>query len=156
MIFDMRLFPVIFFMFMVCAGHTAAQDITYYKDIAPLIEAKCAVCHKPGDSGPFSLLTYEDVAKRASFIKEVTQSGYMPPWKADKHYVSFANERSLTDKEIETIAKWVDNKMPKGKENTAVAAKINLAPSTRYNRKPDLILQTADSFHVAGDIQERI
>ena len=151
----MKLFSAIFFLLTVCAGKIAAQDITYSKDIAPLIEAKCATCHKPGDSGPFSLLSYEDVAKRASFIKEVVQSGYMPPWKADKHYVSFANERSLTDKEIETIAKWVDNKMPRGKANGAVTGKINLTPSTQYNRKPDLILQVADSFHIAGDGLER-
>ena len=152
----MKLFPAIFFILLICAGNATAQDITYYKDIAPLVEAKCAACHKPGDSGPFSLLTYEDVAKRASFVKEVVQSGYMPPWKADKHYVSFANERSLTEKEIETIAKWVDNKMPKGKTNTAVAATTtNRAPSTQYNRKPDLILQVSDSFHIAGDGLER-
>ena len=151
----MKLFSAILFLLTVYAGNTTAQDITYYKDIAPLIEAKCATCHKPGDSGPFSLLSYEDVAKRASFIKKVVESGYMPPWKADKHYVSFANERSLTDKEIETIAKWVDNNMPKGKANTATAGKINLAPSTQYNRKPDLILQVADSFHIAGDGLER-
>ena len=52
----------IFSLLAISAGRTAAQDITYYKDIKPLVEAKCASCHKPGDSGPFSLLTYEDVA----------------------------------------------------------------------------------------------
>jgi len=132
-----------------------AQDITYYKDIAPLIQLKCAGCHKPGDSGPFSLLTYEDVAKRASFIKEVIQNRYMPPWKADSHYVSFANERSLTNKEIETIAKWVDDKMPKGKETAFKRPSPENAPSTIYGRKPDLILTTADTFHITGDGLER-
>lgn len=131
-----------------------AQDITYYKDIAPLIETKCAGCHKPGDSGPFSLLTYEDVAKRASFIKEVVQNRYMPPWKADSHYVSFANERSLTAQEIETISKWVDDKMPKGKETPSKATPDN-TPSTIYGRKPDLMLKTADTFHITGDGLER-
>ena len=132
-----------------------AQDITYYKDIAPLVEAKCAGCHKPGDSGPFSLLTYEDVAKRASFIKEVVQNRYMPPWKADSHYVSFANERSLTTKEIETISKWVDDKMPRGKEIANKGVSRDKTPSTVYGRKPDLILKTADTFHITGDGLER-
>jgi hypothetical protein len=132
-----------------------AQEIIYYKDIAPLIETKCAGCHKPGDSGPFSLLTYEDVAKRASFIKDVVQSRYMPPWKADSHYVSFANERSLTAKEIETISKWVDDKMPKGKELALKGTVRDKTPSTIYGRKPDLILKTADTFHISGDGLER-
>ncbi|MEO5683824.1 MAG: cytochrome c [Chitinophagaceae bacterium] len=143
-----------FFIFLVLTGRLAAQDITYYKDIAPLVEAKCASCHKPGDSGPFSLLNYEDVAKRASFIKEVVQSRYMPPWKPDNHYVSFANDRSLNDNEIELIAKWVDNKMPKGKEPAGITRK-NTAASTRYLRKPDLVLKMADTFHVTGDNLER-
>jgi hypothetical protein len=155
MIFDMKLFFCTILICIAFAGRLNAQDITYYKDIAPLIKAKCATCHKPGDSGPFSLLTYEDVAKRASFVKELVQSRYMPPWKPDNHYVSFANDRSLTDAEITLIAKWVDNKMPKGKEATVPVAKKNTAPSTRYGRKPDLILQATDTFHVSGDNLER-
>ena len=78
----------------------------------------------------------------------------MPPWKPDKHYVSFSNERSLTDKEIALIAEWVDNKMPKGKEPAGMAKKI-LPVSTRYPRKPDLVLTTADTFHLNGDNMER-
>ena len=73
-----------------------AQSFTYYKDIQPIIRSKCAPCHRPGESAPFSLLEYEDVKKRASFIREVIESDYMPPWKADNKYVHFANDRSLT------------------------------------------------------------
>jgi len=143
------------FICVVSDFESNAQNITYYNDIAPLVQAKCAGCHKPGDSGPFSLLTYEDVAKRASFIKEVVQNRYMPPWKADGHYVSFANERSLTAQEIETISKWVDDKMPKGKETAFKGALPDNTPSTIYGRKPDLILKTADTFHITGDGLER-
>jgi len=150
----MKLFAALLLTVVWVAGRLAAQEVTYYKDIAPLVETKCAGCHKPGDSGPFSLLSYEDVAKRASFIKEVTQSRYMPPWRPDNHYVSFANERSLTEKEIELIGKWVDAKMPKGTAPAATVKKIAV-PSTRYLRKPDLVLKTADSFHVSGDNLER-
>ena len=151
----MKFFAGTFFVFIFFAPSLLGQDITYYKDIAPIVEAKCASCHKPGDSGPFSLLTYEDVAKRASFIKEVTQSRYMPPWKADNHYVSFLNERSLTEKEISTIAQWVENKMPKGKETAATKTKENFPTTAVYGRKPDLILQASDTFQVSGDGLER-
>ncbi len=150
----MKLFATYLLVFVFGAIRLAAQEVTYYKDIAPLVEAKCASCHKPGDSGPFSLLTYEDVAKRATFIKEVTQNRYMPPWKPDNHYVSFSNERSLSEKEIQTISKWVEAKMPKGNA-TAATVKKTTAPSTRYPRKPDMVLSTADTFHVTGDNLER-
>ncbi|MEO6314565.1 MAG: cytochrome c [Chitinophagaceae bacterium] len=151
----MKLFTSILIICLVLPHILFGQDITYYKDIAPLLETKCNSCHKVGDSGPFPLLTYEDVAKRASFIKEVTQRRYMPPWKADNHYVLFANDRSLTTSEIAMIGKWVDNKMPKGKQPVSTAVQKNSAPSTIYGRKPDLVLKVSDTFHVTGDGLER-
>ena len=80
-----------------------AQTVTLYKDIQSIIQTNCAPCHRPGKAAPFSLLTYDDVAKRASFIKEVVQSKYMPPWKADNKYVHFINDRSLSQKDIDLI-----------------------------------------------------
>src|SRR6185437_3800419 len=77
-----------------------------FMDVAPIIRSKCATCHKPGQTGPFSLITYEDVAKRVSFIRDVVQKGYMPPWKADNNYVHFANDRSLTVKEKTLLLQW--------------------------------------------------
>lgn len=129
------------------------QDITYNKDIAPIIRSKCASCHKPGDAAPFPLLSYEDVAKRATFIKKVVESGYMPPWHADRQYSHFANERGLTNAEITLISKWVDNKTPRG--NGPTTSPDKLVPGTSYNRKPDLTLITADTFHLQGDNTER-
>src|SRR5215475_16040180 len=90
-----------------------AQSPTF-REIAPIIRTKCATCHKPGQTGPFSLITYEDVAKRISFIRDVVQRGYMPPWKADNNYVHFANDRSLTEKEKSLLQQWIDNKAPRG------------------------------------------
>ncbi|WP_406823779.1 cytochrome c [Pedobacter sp. KACC 23697] len=133
-----------------------AQKITYYKDVAPIIQNKCQSCHRPGEAAPFSLLTYEDVAKRASFIKKVTQSGYMPPWKPDNHYRLFKNDRSLTNEEKQTILKWVDAKMPMGDagEKPKVAVKTYIE-GTQYSRKPDLVLKTTSAFKVLGDNRER-
>src|SRR5688500_10789648 len=91
-----------------------AQNVTYTKDIAPIIQAKCVNCHKPNEAAPFSLVTYEDVAKRASFIKKVVSSRYMPPWRADAHYVDYSNNRSLSNEEINKIVQWVNDKTPKG------------------------------------------
>src|SRR5687768_8365422 len=106
MIFKMRI--LLFHLFLLRIKISLVQKpVTYNKDIAPIIEAKCAPCHRPGEAAPFNLLTYEDAAKRATFIAEVVGSKYMPPWKADDHYVSFANNRSLSDEQIKLILDWI-------------------------------------------------
>ncbi|NEU06921.1 cytochrome c [Flavihumibacter sp. R14] len=133
-----------------------AQTVTFYKDVASIIHTKCTPCHRPGEAAPFSLITYEDVAKKGNFIKKVTQSRYMPPWKPDNHYSAFQNDRSLTAEQIKTIGKWVDDKMPKGKpgkEDQNILAKY--LPGTQYSRKPDLTLKMNKSFAVKGDNKER-
>jgi hypothetical protein len=133
----------------------SAQRVTWAEHIAPIIHTNCTPCHRPGEAGPFSLITYDDVAKRAAFVKKVTQSGYMPPWKPDPHYVTFANERRLTDEQIAQIADWADHGMPKGKETTKDVIPAGLVEGTLFNRKPDLVLKMAHAFTVKGDNQER-
>ena len=58
------------------------EPITFTKHVVPILWNNCGGCHRPGDVGPFPLLTYRDAAKRADFIREVTADGQMPPWKA--------------------------------------------------------------------------
>jgi len=132
-----------------------AQELNFYKDISPIIQAKCAPCHHSGGGTPFSLLTFEDVSKRASFIKEVVQSRYMPPWHADNKFVHFANDRSLSNKEIDLLVKWIDNKAPEGKKIPALSASPEVVNGTKYSRKPDMVLRVTDSFKVKGDNVER-
>ena len=64
----------------------SAPTPTYNKDIAPILYKNCAGCHRPGEVAPFSLLTYQDTAKRAALIASVTKVRVMPPWKADPGY----------------------------------------------------------------------
>ena len=132
---------------------TEAQGPTWYKDIAPIILTKCAPCHQPGEAAPFALLTWQDAAKRASFIKKVVSSRYMPPWRADRQYGHFANDRSLSDAEIGLIVGWVNAGAPAGEEHTPLPNGV--VPGTIYHRKPDLVLAASDSFHVPGDNKER-
>ena len=148
----------ILILFVLCCGtkKVFGQSVTYYKDVARIIQNKCQPCHRPGEAAPFSLITYEDVAKRGSFVKKVTQSGYMPPWKPDNHYRDFKNDRSLTSAEKLTIAKWVDAKMPKGVQNKTEKTQVKTyIEGTQYSRKPDLVLKTASPFKVTGDNKER-
>ena len=133
-----------------------AQEVTFIKDIAPIIQTRCTPCHKPGETAPFSLITYEDVVKRSSFIKKVVQEKYMPPWKADNHYVTYANDRSLSNEEITKIVKWVNNKTPKGTiKNKEQDTAISLIEGTAYKRKPDIVLKASSAYKLPGDNYER-
>jgi hypothetical protein len=153
----------IFWIFLLRALTAPAQEPhspTYEKDIAPIILSKCASCHQPGEAAPFSLLSWQDVAKRATFIRDVVQRRYMPPWHADRQYSHFANERSLSDAEIALITQWIDNGTPQGKPVPMPPAGASPSshapiPGTIYRRKPDLVLTATDSFRLAGDNIER-
>src|SRR6266571_1689212 len=90
------------------AGTCVAATPTFNKDIAPILYQNCATCHRPGEVAPFSLLSYQDAAKRAKLIASVTERRYMPPWKAEPGYGHFANERRLTDAQIAMIKDWAD------------------------------------------------
>lgn len=74
----------------------APGTLTFNKDIAPIIFQNCAACHHPGGAGPFSLLNYQDVRKRAAQIAAVTESRYMPPWLPEPGHGEFADERRLS------------------------------------------------------------
>ena len=85
-----------------------AAPVTYSKDIAPLIADRCVMCHHPGGSGPFSLLSYAEVKRRAALIAAVTERRYMPPWKADPSNGPFVGQHPLSDGDIHLIRRWVD------------------------------------------------
>lgn len=115
-------------------------------DIAPIVYKNCAPCHRPGQPGPFYLLTYSDVKKHARQIAAVTQSRYMPPWPPEPGYGSFLDERRLTDAQIRTIADWVKAGAPKGP-----AAQIPPLPHFTTGWQlgtPDLILKAPRAFTV--------
>ena len=90
------------------------QQVTFNRDIAPIIFQSCARCHRPGESGPFSLLTYDDVKKHARQIAVVTRDRFMPPWLPEPQSLKFADEMRLSDDEIATIKKWVEAGTPEG------------------------------------------
>jgi hypothetical protein len=98
------------------AVQASKAEVTFTKDVMPILERSCQSCHRPGQIGPFSMLTYEDTRPWAKSIKQQVVQRNMPPWYIDKTVgVShFKNDVSLSDQEIETIAKWVDAGAPKG------------------------------------------
>ena len=95
------------------AGNALAEVPTYNKDIAPILWKNCAGCHRPGEIGPFSLLTYKDAARRSSFLAEITENRRMPPWKPEPGFGSFHDDRRLSDAEIERITAWAEGARPR-------------------------------------------
>jgi hypothetical protein len=87
---------------------------TFSKDVAPIFFKKCAACHRPDAAAPMSLLSYKDARPWATSIKEKVLDRTMPPWHADPKYGEFENDRSLSNKDIDTIRKWVDSGAPEG------------------------------------------
>jgi len=90
------------------------KQVTFTRDIAPVVFQSCARCHRPGESGPFPLLTYDDVKKHARQIEIVTRTRFMPPWLPELQALKFADEPRLLDEQIATIRKWVEEGAPEG------------------------------------------
>ena len=87
---------------------------TFSKDVAPVMQQHCQTCHRPGEAAPFSLLTYKEARPWASSIKEAVTLRKMPPWYADSHYGKFANDRTMPQKDIDTLVAWVNSGAPEG------------------------------------------
>src|SRR5580658_742945 len=123
-----------------------AQTVTFNKQIAPIIYNNCSSCHRPGEAAPFSLLSYQDVAKRGKLIAAVTKSQYMPPWKAEKTSFAFKDERRLKDSEIALIDTWVKDGMPEGNPADAPAAP-KFASGWQLG-EPDMVIEVPVSYKV--------
>ena len=93
-----------------------AQSVTFTRDVAPILQSKCQECHQPGSIAPMSLITYEDARKYARRIKTKVSARLMPPWHIDKTVgiQAYKNDRSLSDEQIATLVKWVDDGTPLG------------------------------------------
>src|SRR5689334_24319396 len=94
----------------------AASIPTFATDVAPIVYNDCSVCHRPGQAAPFSLLSYDDVKRRATLIVSATSRRYMPPWHATPApgFPEFRDDRRLAEADIATLKAWVDAGMPSG------------------------------------------
>jgi mono/diheme cytochrome c family protein len=125
------------------AKRGTSTEVTYTKDVQAIIQNRCQGCHRPGEVGPFSLMTYKQAVNWADDIKDYTKSHKMPPWKATGGK-QFDGDRRLSEKEIQTIAKWVDNGCPQGDVKDAPPEKK--FPEGWQLGKPDLVLTSNDDF----------
>ena len=144
----MYLEPVItgfLFAFAVSAA-TSPTPVTFSKDVLPILEKNCQGCHRPGEAAPFSLLTYEQSRPWAKAMKEAVLLQKMPPWFADPHYGKFANDRSLSQKDISALAAWADQGAPEGDPKDAPAP-LEFIEGWRIP-KPDVVIEMPNAFHI--------
>lgn len=130
-----------------------SAQVNFSENVASIIYSKCTSCHRPGEIGPMPFTNYQEVSAYASMIGFVTQSGYMPPWKADKDYSRFLDERILTAAEIQTIQDWVSAGAPQG--NPALAPPLPNFPSGSQLGTPDLVVSFAQPFVHFGNNQDQ-
>src|ERR1700726_2462426 len=121
------------------AADVPLSNITFSKDVLPVLQANCQTCHRPGQIAPMSFLTYESTRPWAKAIKVAVATKKMPPWFADPQYGHFANDRSLKPGDIDTLVKWADSGAPAGDPKDAPPA-IDW-PADGWQIKPDLIVK---------------
>jgi mono/diheme cytochrome c family protein len=126
------------------ANSSPAKAATFSKDVAPIFFKNCAECHRPGEGSPFSVLSYKDVRPWAKSIKEKIALKTMPPWHADPHYGAWANDRRLSQTEIDTILAWVAGGAPEGNPK-------DLPPVPKFIEgwtigKPDLVIPLPEAY----------
>lgn len=120
--------------------------VSYAEHIAPIINANCVVCHRPGGGAPFALDNYRRVAARAGMIAEVVSEERMPPWYAHPEWGTFANDRRLRDEEKLAILQWVaSGKRPGELEQAPDAPRF---PDTDWQIEPDVIIEAGQEFEL--------
>lgn len=128
------------------ATSLAAETPTYSADIALILNENCVICHREGEIGPMPLTRYEEVLPFAALIADHTTQRIMPPWGANPDIGEFANDPSLSETEIATIAAWVAGGAPLGNAE-------EIPPVPEFNadwrmENPDVVLVNPESFTV--------
>ena len=142
------------------AGNVQAQNITYSRDIAPILQEKCVTCHNPEGIGPMPLQSYQQVSPFAALIKDRTSKRIMPPWHIDTTtgIQEFKNDASLSDEQIATISAWVESGAPEGNpEHLPAPIEISSGSAWRLTEQlgpPDLIIKSTP-FDVIANGQDQ-
>lgn len=123
---------------LVTGSVPASAQVTFHKDVLPILQRKCQSCHRPGEIGPMPLTTYPGTRPWARAIRAAVANRTMPPWFADPRYGHFANDTRLSEEEIETLTGWVDSGAPEGNEKDTPAPRVF---RDGWNIRPDLVFQ---------------
>lgn len=115
------------------SGPVTTADTTYFEDVKPLFDAKCATCHVEGGVAPFAMGSYETVKAYAESIKYQVSAGLMPPWPAASGCADYVADRSLSAEQLDTIVKWVDEGAAQG-DPAMEGAPLDTGPKIALSR----------------------
>ncbi|MFN0110549.1 MAG: thiol-disulfide isomerase [Blastocatellia bacterium] len=133
------------------AKEKVAAVPTFSKDVAPILFAKCATCHHPGEAAPMSLLNYKEVRPWAKSIREKVVSREMPPWYADPNHGEFLNDARLSNDQIETIKSWVEAGAKEGDAKDLPAQPKFSNAGWSFNTEPDAVLSMTEEASIPVD-----
>lgn len=119
---------------------------TFYKDALPILQTRCQECHRPGEAGPFSLMTYKEARPWAKAIRTAIATKKMPPWFASPEHGKFSNDRSMPANEVATLTRWVDEGAKEGNPKDAPAP-AKFADGWKIGT-PDLVVEMPNAFTV--------
>ena len=121
-------------------GSDAGRPLTFTRDVAPILAAKCVACHQEGGIGPFAMKDYATVKGFAPMIREAIRTDRMPPWHPDTTIGKFNHDGSLSDDQIRKIVHWVEAGSPRGEGADPLAATDRTAPEWPLGT-PDLVIE---------------
>src|SRR5579883_402988 len=122
-------------------------QVTFNKDVLPILQNNCQVCHRPGEIAPMSFLAYENVRPWAKAIKTAVITKKMPPWFADPHFGEFRNAPKLTQDEIKTLAAWADTG---AKEGDAAEKPAPVEWQEGWRIHPDVVVKMTEPYRVSA------
>src|ERR1043166_2676761 len=131
-----------------CAAATTSSQVTFYKDVLPVLQRNCQSCHRPGEAGPMSFISYESTRPWAKAIKDAVVTKKMPPWFADPHYGKFANDRSVSETDLKMLVAWADTGAKAG-DATDAPKPVEWTEGWAIG-KPDMVFEVPAAFNIPG------
>jgi hypothetical protein len=133
------------------APHSSATDAggdapTYYRDVQPLLDQHCVMCHQSGGIAPFSLETYANAQEQAQRIAGETKAKVMPPWPPDDTCNSYQSDRALTEAQIDTLQKWAAAGAPQGNPSDQKSNVTGGTPANPFGRDADLVVKNPTPY----------
>src|SRR5262245_8611614 len=123
------------------------SPVTFNKDVLPVLQKNCQVCHRPGEVAPMSFLTYDSTRPWAKAIKAAVVSQKMPPWFADPHDGEFRNAPKLTQADVQTLAAWADTG---AREGAAADKPAAMEWKDGWRIQPDVVVKMPQPYRVAA------
>jgi len=133
---------------LLAADPTTGTQVTFNKDVAPILYKSCVTCHHPNDIAPMSLVTYKEARPWAAAIRQAVVQRVMPPWHADPHVGEYLNDPRLSDSEIATLVAWTKTGAQEGDPKDLPTAPVF---QDRWHIKPDVVFTIPEATVAAGN-----